>query len=107
MGVSSTPVKKEFMIREHFEITLPYQAPQLVEVRLWGGGASRLCLVDRYGRSFWLNGENVGFNVRVFRSTTIPPKIKLVIYGDYEEALYTSFDCVVHKVPIRRLKHEV
>lgn len=106
MGVSFTPVKKEFMIREHFEITLPFQAPQLVEVRLWGGGASRLCLVDRYGRIFWLNGENVGFNVRVFRSTTLPPRVRLVIYGDYEKALFTSFDCVVKEVAIRRITNE-
>jgi hypothetical protein len=94
------------MHREYFEITLPYQSPQIVEVRLWGGGASRLALVDRFGRSFWLNGESVGFNVRVFRSTTLPPKIRLVIYGDYEKALFTSFDCVVKEVPIRRIKNE-
>lgn len=95
------------MHRDYFEITLPYQPTQIVEVRLWGGGASRLSLVDRFGRIFWLNGEAVGFNVTVFRSTTLPPKIRLVIYGKYEKALFTSFDCVVQEVPIRRVTNEV
>lgn len=95
------------MHREYFEITLPFQAPQIVEVRLWGGGSSRLGLKDRFERLFWLNGESVGFDVRVFRSTTLPPKIRLVIYGDYEQALFTSFDCVVKSVPIKRIINEV
>lgn len=89
------------MKREYFIINLPYQDPQIVEVRLWGGGFSRLRLLDRYSRPVWLQGESVGFNVQVYRQMVgSPPKVKLVIFGNYEKALYTNWDQSVTEVKI-------
>jgi hypothetical protein len=91
------------MIREKFELTLPYQAPQIVDVRRWGPGHSRISVVDRFNRFFWLNGEDVGFNVTVYRSSTSSPRVRLVIYGDYEAAIWTELDGKISEVNIRRL----
>lgn len=92
---------------ERFEITIPRQDPQVVEVRLWGGGASRLALKDRFDRLVFLDGEDVGFGVTVYRQQKPhPPRIKLVISGNYEEAIYTSFDGLKHNVTIRSLGNE-
>lgn len=93
------------MQRDRFEIILPYQPPQIVEVRLWGQdlSTSRLALKDRFDRIFWLNGDKVGFDVTVYRATTQPPRIRLVIFGDYQEALFTAWDGGVKNVPIKRV----
>jgi hypothetical protein len=95
------------MLIERFSIVLPRQDPQIVEVRLWGGGASRLALKDRFDRLVYLDGEAVGFDVRVYRQQRpFPPTIKLVILGFYEEAIFTSFDGAKHNVPIKGIPYD-
>jgi hypothetical protein len=92
------------MIRERFLLTLPWQEPQIIDVRKWSSGNCRLSLLDRFNRFFWMNGEDVGFNVTVYRSSFSSPCVKLVIFGDYERALWTAWDGVVYEVQINKME---
>ena len=92
------------MLRERFLLTLPWQEPQIIDVRKWSSGNCRLALLDRFNRFFWLSGEDVGFGVTVYRSSHANPRVRLVIFGDYERALWTAWDGDIYDVQIKKME---
>jgi hypothetical protein len=69
-------------------LILPWHPPQTVLVRELMRGIYRLQLTDRYGRIVNYAGTDIGFGVKLFKSTR--NQSYLVVKGLWDEALYAS-----------------
>lgn len=69
-------------------LLLPYQPPQEVIERELTRGVFRLLLVDRWDRKINYIGSDIGFGVRLYKSTVNNSYI--VVKGQWDEALYAS-----------------
>lgn len=80
------------MRRKFLKIILPYQRPQVIELRWLPNNTIRTSIADRYDRVEWLNGEQVGFGILVFYSMRAPRIIRFTMRDDFSEAIYRNFE---------------
>lgn len=71
-------------------LLLPWQPPQVVLVRELLAGVYRLQLLDRYDRKINYAGSDIGFGVKLFKSTQ--NQSYLVVKNHWDEVLYASAD---------------
>jgi hypothetical protein len=79
---------REFLI----ELKLPYQKPQIINVRMMANGIYRMAVLDRFDRVETLSGEEIGFGIIMFQTFKFPRIIRLVVRENWSEALYRNWE---------------
>jgi hypothetical protein len=91
------------MLVVHCRLHLPWQKPQHIEIKRLANGVYRTSILDRYDRVEWLMGEDVGFDVIVFKNMKFPRTTLLTIKSDWSQALFKNWEGQSLEVEIYRV----
>jgi hypothetical protein len=79
-------------------LLLPWQPPQVVICREILRGIYRLCVQDRFDRKINYAGSDIGFGVKLFKSTQ--DHTYIVVKGNWDEATYCASNQISQSITI-------
>lgn len=90
---------------DYITIEIPWQPPQRIHVKTCGE-VFITSLIDRYGRSYFYEGKNVGYNVTLFKCRVYQSVSEIIVQGRWSSAIYRDHGGKYHAVIIHGAKKE-